>query len=68
MKVKMKQYEKEAIEYANIKFNKPSSWAEWTIAKDAFLSGFRLATSHSIEPILNSEVEIELNNGEHQLK
>lgn len=43
MKVKMKQFEQQAIEYAQIKFPKQGQWAEFVIAKDTYMLAYNRA-------------------------
>lgn len=73
MKVKMKRLEKEAINYAKVRFSNKGQWAENCISKDAFLAGYRLARElieyNGLMVVDNGqeEIEIEFKDGEHQL-
>ena len=76
MIVKMKQYEKEAIDYAQKRFpNKTGYWSEHIMVKDAFLLGLlraiEIAEELTGQPLMNylteQEVEVEFKDGDHQL-
>lgn len=65
MKVRMKQYEKDAVDYALKHFK---NWAEICIAKDAYITacqdGNHELTAYSR---MTEETEVELQNGSNQL-
>ena len=62
MKIKMKAYEILAVSYAK-RFAK--TWDYWTLAKDAYLQGYR--DGAEVPEGLNHEVTGEIEAGEHQL-
>lgn len=62
MDVKMKQYEKWALDYAQ-KFNKKDQWEFYIIAKDAYLEGFKQGQDTPSE-LANTTILVELSSNQ----
>lgn len=65
MIVKMKQFEKNAVDYALKRFK---NWAEICIAKDAYIAACQDGNNNSnCYGRMDNEIEVQLKNGANQL-